>query len=290
MPSILRSFLLFVFCLGVFVWPVGEAVGADAPVGPAEPLPVSPDTPGLSTGARQAVERYVSSAQKAEQDYRKRLELAKQFLLRQLQAEANKARLKGDSKTSSAIASVIGLVEGRPEAQTAALPGAAGPTPLKTPKRLAAGLLVIEYPKHRDQIADGKKFIAEPELGPPVEVRVVGLSEKGGWRATEYARTAFAKGYIRIDKAGEYAFRTYGNYTGGTTLTIGNRIIRQGDKTEFFKLERGVYPFESVFRIGNHSVELKWYPPGGRELVSIPSAVLYHDPVLAAKAKRAVRP
>jgi hypothetical protein len=151
----------------------------------------------------------------------------------------------------------------------------------------AAGLRATEHPRHRRQLEDPGIYLPEEGLGDSISEHEATVDERGGL-GFHKDRTLFARGYLHVQEAGEYAFTVYGHHTGGARLVIGGVEIKQeetqnGSVATFLDLQTGLVPIQVVGRIGNGMVTIKWIPPGSPELVGIPQSVLFHGPVVEGR-------
>lgn len=145
---------------------------------------------------------------------------------------------------------------------------------------LVAGLLVHEYP--RSDLQEAKKFIPLNQLGESIGEPYV-IKDLKHWTHNK-ERTAVARGFIKITKGGEYGFNSRSFYEYDQLFISGKEIcvFGESDPIKRVVLQPGTYPFVSVawYFGGRDYVEVKWMPPGAKELQLIPDeGVLFHKPV-----------
>ena len=84
----------------------------------------------------------------------------------------------------------------------------------------APGLLVTEYPRLEAQNDSRNPFVAFNQFGDPIGSRYVVESVSPWKHQTE--RNAVARGFLRIDADGEYAFTTDSFYDRNLLMIDGN--------------------------------------------------------------------
>jgi tRNA A-37 threonylcarbamoyl transferase component Bud32 len=144
---------------------------------------------------------------------------------------------------------------------------------------LKPGLLVTEYPRLRSQEGREGGFVHPSKLGEPFGETYV-VHSLFSWKYKP-ERNAAAEGFLRIDRAGEYAFRSV-NFYDRNTLYIDEIEVcgyRDGeDKIARIRLSPGLHKFKSVgFVSARGSVDVQWMEPEKRELAPIPRERLFHS-------------
>ncbi|HSJ01364.1 MAG TPA: hypothetical protein VK956_02880 [Verrucomicrobium sp.] len=164
------------------------------------------------------------------------------------------------------------------EAQITIHPIDAGPD---EPPKLQAGLIVTEYPRHAKQ-ADEKDNYNLPlgEFGDPVGHKYL-VRSLASWTWNP-ERNAIASGYINIESDGDYKFATRSFYD-RNLLKIGDQEVcgfRDGEGTvAAVSLKKGWVRLVCAGFYGGRGadgINVRWQPPGQRELNPIPSRLLAH--------------
>lgn len=145
---------------------------------------------------------------------------------------------------------------------------------------LIPGLLVTEYPRHPKQTDGHKAYLSIEEFGDPIGAKVITRSVTP-WKH-ESERKAIARGYLRIDKDGDYAFSTDSFYD-RNVLVIGGKLVCPyadgGGRTVTIPLKKGLVEFLCAGYYGGRGasgIQVRWRPPGSREVVAIPADRLFH--------------
>lgn len=150
------------------------------------------------------------------------------------------------------------------------------------PMQYEPGLVVHEYPRHAKQDSEENSFFEPGEFGDPIGAPSV-TDTLNGWKH-ETERNAIAKGFLRVESAGVYRFRTNSFYD-RNQLRINGEIVCHymdgGSRVKEIELEAGFVPIESIGfvngRGGSQGIEVLWQPPGQRELGPIPKSSLFHE-------------
>jgi len=158
---------------------------------------------------------------------------------------------------------------------------------------LINGLLRIQYPRHESQKLEGAKHVDILKLGQLLEVNKVLISAAGDLGVANERNNVFV-GAIKVDKAGRYAFKIYGHYTGGARMYIGDTMIDQGltnngADSVSIDLKQGYAPIWIYGRIGNRKVTLAWQRPGEINYSAIPGSVLYYRSAVLALIENETR-
>jgi hypothetical protein len=146
---------------------------------------------------------------------------------------------------------------------------------------LALGVLVTEYARHDKQTSERQAHIPLEEFGKPIgDMKVV--SSLAPWHHTSN-RNAIAHGYLEIAADGDYAFTTDSFYDRNLLMVDGEVICEYadgGDRIVTIPLKKGHVEIVSVGFIGGRGqgqgIEVRWRPPGQRELSPIPEKLLKH--------------
>lgn len=162
---------------------------------------------------------------------------------------------------------------------------------------LVPGLVVTEYPRHASQ-ADDKNSFALPldQLGEPVGRKFI-VESLSPWK-WETERNAVARGVLEIEADGDYRFTTSSFYD-RNLLMIDDKIVcavGDGDQTvATIPLKKGSVSIVSAGFVGGRGasgIQVRWQPPGQRELSVIPPQRLKHidDGTARIATKPAKRP
>jgi hypothetical protein len=147
------------------------------------------------------------------------------------------------------------------------------------PLRLASGLVLRVFPRQPAQ--DDNRYVAHvspsqfgPPIGPPL---LIPTSEY----KHDVSTNAIAFGYLKIDVAGDYTFRTVTGYDRAALYLNAKEVnaFRDGEtKQTTVPLDPGMVPIAVVGWTMYEHVETHWLPPGATEPTLIPTAFLFHDP------------
>ncbi|MCH7729375.1 MAG: hypothetical protein IH991_23300, partial [Planctomycetes bacterium] len=147
-------------------------------------------------------------------------------------------------------------------------------------KRLRPGLITLHFPRQLSQQGEGEVWNVEPErLGSPIGSFGITVT-MSPWKFREDLN-AMAVGFIRIPKAGEYAFKSNNFYDRNVLIVAGKTVCRYRDldrgEPPQIQLEEGYVPIVSLGFVGSRgSVDVQWKPPGQTELSPIPPQFLFH--------------
>ncbi len=145
---------------------------------------------------------------------------------------------------------------------------------------LELGLLVTEYPRLAAQDQEAHVEVPLEQLGEPIGRRYVTKSISPWRHKTE--RNAVARGFLKIDADGDYAFTTTSFYDRNLLMIDGKVVCGYcdgADKVVTVRLKKGLVPIASVGYVlgrGASGVTVQWRPPGQRELSAIPPGRLVH--------------
>lgn len=166
-----------------------------------------------------------------------------------------------------------------------------------TEAALVPGLMVTEYPRHDSQ-ADEKHGFALPldQLGEPVGLKFI-VESLSPWK-WEPERNAVAKGVLEIQEDGDYRFTTSSFYD-RNLLIIDDKVVcafGDGDQTvATVPLKKGPVSILSAGFVGGRGasgIQVRWQPPGQRELSAIPPQLLKHidEGTEKSSSQMAIRP
>ncbi len=146
---------------------------------------------------------------------------------------------------------------------------------------LVPGLVVTEYPRHELQSNDKHSFIVPVEkLGEPVGEKFI-VESLAPWK-WESERNAVARGLLEIAVDGDYRFTTRSFYD-RNLLMIDDKVVcafGDGDETvATISLKKGRVSILSAGFVGGRGsagIQVRWQPPGQKELSAIPPHLLKH--------------
>jgi hypothetical protein len=148
------------------------------------------------------------------------------------------------------------------------------------PKIAGPGLTFLRYGTHPSQITANNYtgYVPYQELGKPLKApRTVPSISK--WEKS-IDENAVVFGYIKIDKAGTYAFRTDSGYDRNELIIDGKIVCKFGDganKGQTVELREGLLPIVSAAYIKSTTeVRVQWLPPGQKDWSDIPNKLLSH--------------
>lgn len=155
---------------------------------------------------------------------------------------------------------------------------------------LKAGLGLLLFDRLESQ--QGENGFVEPsKLGKAASELAV-IESLDGWQYDE-GKNAVAFGYLRIEAAGEYEFRTYSFYDRNAFFVAGKNVcpyrgsVAGGSEPagkERISLRSGYVSIASVGYVdAKGSVAVTWKPPGQKDFTPIPVGLLFHDPRDAGK-------
>jgi len=143
--------------------------------------------------------------------------------------------------------------------------------------QIRSGLLVYEFGRSQQQEKKDGAFVELADLGTPL--KITKIISKLDWKY-EKNNNAVAIGLLKIEKAGQYEFKSV-NYYDRNALYIDGKLIckyRDGEKTVVkTTLPVGYVTIASVGYVeARGSVLVQWIPPGETELSDIPAEQLVH--------------
>ena len=163
---------------------------------------------------------------------------------------------------------------------------------------LAPGLVVTEYPRHalQDDDKDGFAVPLDKLVDPVGEKYIVESVTPWKW---DTERNAVARGLLEIEADGDYRFNTSSFYD-RNLLLIDDKVVcafRDGEQTVgTITLKKGKVSIVSAGFVGGRGasgIQVRWQPPGQKELSAIPPQLLKHiddgtarPPVPAKKTSR----
>jgi serine/threonine protein kinase/Leucine-rich repeat (LRR) protein len=144
---------------------------------------------------------------------------------------------------------------------------------------LNSALAARLYARHASQPAAlDKGFVTPNQFGSPVGP-MQSVRSVSPWTLPR-ENNAIAFGYMRIERAGEYAFLRTAEWARCTLYIDGKLICKfhEPEAVHRLNLQAGFVPIVMIAYVGIPQVNLQWQPPGSRELGPIPDTVLFHDP------------
>lgn len=156
-----------------------------------------------------------------------------------------------------------------------------GQSPADAPvKIVGGGLTYLRYAAHPSQVTAGNSggYVHYSQFGKPLKApRTVNSIAKWSKPVDE---NAIVTGYIKIETAGQYAFRTDSDYDRNELLIDGKIVCAFGDgpnKGQTVQLRAGLLPIVSVgYAITTTEVRVQWMPPGATQWADIPNKLLGH--------------
>lgn len=148
-------------------------------------------------------------------------------------------------------------------------------------KPLLPGLVVTEYPRHDSQANEKDSFLVPlDQLGKSVGEAFLTKSLSPWKWNTE--RNAVARGFLKIEADGDYAFTTSSFYDRNLLRIDGKEVCALGDgdnTVATIPLKAGLVKIESAGFVGGRGesgITVRWKPPGQTELSPIPPKLLVH--------------
>ena len=146
--------------------------------------------------------------------------------------------------------------------------------------RVAQGLMLKRYSMHATQMSGDRYagYVPYAELGNPIG------APKAGQSLTKWSKdvkeNAVVSGFIRIEAAGSYEFRTDSGYDRNELIVDGKIVCKFRDgsnKPGSIELRAGLIPVVSVgYAHSTTEVRVEWKPPGQEKFSEIPFGVLSH--------------
>jgi hypothetical protein len=161
-----------------------------------------------------------------------------------------------------------------------------GPAVVKPPVKYLPGLVVREYPRQKEQ--GEKPNYVEPDAMTD-HVGDIRLIASLNWKYGA-DHNAVAKGFIKIEKDGEYQFNSNSFYDRNALYVDDKLLCPKGDgegKIQTIQLKAGYVPIVSVGMVeARGNCRVKWIPPDSKdkELAEIPATLFFHTAAQAAKA------
>ncbi len=144
------------------------------------------------------------------------------------------------------------------------------------------GIIVTEYPRTEKQTGDKTYNVPLEEFGTSIGDLAVAPS-LSPWNHTSN-RNAIARGLLQIEADGEYAFTTDSFYDRNLLMIDGKVICDYcdgGDTIATIPLKKGSVRIASVGFVGGRGagqgIDVRWRPPGQRELSPIPKKLLWNE-------------
>lgn len=152
---------------------------------------------------------------------------------------------------------------------------------------MVPGMVITEYPRHDKQTDEYKTYIPIKEFGEPIGQKTV-TGTVSPWKHKS-ERNAIVRGYLKIDKKGNYSFTTDSFYDRNLLMLDGKLVCGfadGGSKLVTVPLKKGFVEFVCAGYFGGRGasgINVRWRPPGAREVENIPADRLFHkaDDLLA---------
>lgn len=158
---------------------------------------------------------------------------------------------------------------------------AATPVPFNSTmaSRLVPGLLFTRYPKQPQQTEELRGgYVPYSALGSPLGPPAT-IADISTWRK-EATENATVTGFIRIERAGTYEFRTQSDWDRNELMINGKIICAfQNGRAQpgVVKLQQGFVPVISIgYYKAATEIRIRWKPPQAKDFVDIPAALLFH--------------
>jgi hypothetical protein len=138
------------------------------------------------------------------------------------------------------------------------------------------GLTYLRYPL---QVKADGGYVHYHQFGKPLKAPRT-VKSISNWEK-EVDENAVVIGFIKIEKAGSYGFRTDSYYDRNELILDGNIVCKYGDganKGQTVNLRAGLIPIVSVGYGTNPTVvKVQWLPPGEAQWADIPNKLLWHE-------------
>lgn len=226
-------------------------------------LPFTTD-PFKTTPANNARLRYEATITDVQRQYGRDLQQA-------LKGALAAANLEESNEINAEIKALVAVLA--PVNSSAPLPPNA-----KTPSK-APGLEIVRYAQHSSQ-ATGQNYVGNVDLkdmGKPLGAPQTVKSLSTWTKAVN--ENAVVSGFIKIEKAGTYGFRTNSDFD-RNELQIDGRVVckfRDGpNEPQSVRLKAGLLPITCIgYAIRTTETRIQWKPPG-QEWSDIPDDLLFH--------------
>lgn len=225
-------------------------------------------TPFQTSQANESRVRYEAAVVTVQRQYGRDLQQA-------LKGAMSAANLNEANEINAEIKTLVAILA--PAAPPPAAPATQPPIVQSTPK--TPGLEIVHYAQHPSQ-ATGQNYdgyVKVKDMGKPLDAphTVKSLST---W-TKDVNENAVVSGFIKIEKAGTYEFRTNSDFD-RNELVIDGKIVckfRDGPNTgQSVRLKAGLLPITSIgFAIRTTETRIQWKPPG-QDWSDIPEDLLLH--------------
>ena len=150
------------------------------------------------------------------------------------------------------------------------------------------GLTLLRFGLHKSQLDMGKGtgYVHYSEFGPPLKAPRT-VYEISKWVKENEDENALLTGYIKIDKAGSYSFRTNSNWDRNELIIDGKIVCKFRDLDQVLPVElpAGLLPIVLVgYAKLTKEVTVQWIPSGQTKWMDIPKNLLSHPPYVAPSA------
>jgi hypothetical protein len=168
--------------------------------------------------------------------------------------------------------------------------GNVAPTSTPTIRIAGPGLTLLRYGPHASQAnaTNSTGYVHYNEFGTPLKApRTVTSISK--WTKENDEENAVLSGYIKIEMAGTYGFRTNSDWDRNELIVNGKIVcpFRDGSNiAQSIELPAGLIPIVSVSYSkttrNSKEVLVQWLPPGQKTWTDIPNNLLSHPPYAQA--------
>ena len=229
----------------------------------ADDMPLA-TAPFKTAQANNARLRYEATVTEVQRQYGRDLQQA----LKGAMAAAN---LEESNEINAEIKALVAVLA--PVNSSAPLP------PVAKPPSKAPGLEMVRYPQHSSQ-ATGQNYVGNVDikdmgkpLGAPQTVKSLSIWTKA------VDENAVVSGFIKIEKAGTYGFRTNSDFDRNELVIDGKVVCKFRDgpnEAQSVRLKAGLLPITSIgYAIRTTETRIQWKPPG-QEWSDIPDDLLSH--------------
>lgn len=225
------------------------------------PFTTAPFKTSLANNARL---RYEATVVNVQRQYGRDLQQA-------LKGAMSAANLEESNEINAEINALVAALA--PVNSSAPIP------PDAKPPAKVQGLEIVRYPQHSSQ-AIGQNYdgnVAIKDMGKPLGAPQT-VKSLSAW-SKEVDVNAVVSGFIKIDKAGTYEFRTNSDFDRNELLIDGKIVCKFRDgpnEPQSVRLKAGLLPITSIgYAIRTTEVRIQWKPPG-QEWSDIPDDLLSH--------------
>jgi hypothetical protein len=164
---------------------------------------------------------------------------------------------------------------------------AASPVKAEDVKLDGPGLTLLRYGRHASQATSdkGTGYVPYTDLGKPLKAARTIYSISKWEKPIE--ENAVLKGYIKIEKAGTYNFRTDSDWDRNELIIDGKIVCKFRDganKGQSVDLRAGLLPIVSVgYADITKQTRVQWMPPGKTDWADIPNNLLFRAKAAPAR-------